>query len=398
MKPLPLLLSLSALALVGGLLLVATHSENKAGARSLPSAPLPVSSGFDDDEGGILAAVEPLVQPPLLSEDLVPDPQLVSFVEKAVGRSFAEIPIFHPVDENEIVTTARQGLTAAFSEEGWETLKLCANRLGVLPEFADLEHIVLTLAAAEVRGLVAPDRNLIRSDFDSGSPPEQAALVNLLARRLLSQGNSSVAPSTPPDHWMAIAITHHLLALAVERKFREELPDYPPSLNENIRESIMLGVPSFFHELASFAEFQLLDRINLENIPEAVSSLTRPQITFESPSQMLLAYPRTPRPARGDQFTDAQRYYLGPIALHIMLLEATTTEEAGTLARSLVSDSIAQDEDGKELRWTLSFEKEEEAATVKRLMETYFSFRKHEVLVAIREHDTSLIISAQERE
>lgn len=395
MKPLPLLLSLSAFALVGGILLVATHSRNEGGASVLPSAPLPVSGGFDDDEGEILEAIEPLIRPPLLSEDLVPDPQLVSFVEKALGRSFAENPVFQPADEDEIVAKARESLTAAFSEENWRILKLSANRLGALPEFADLEHTLLILAAAEVRGLISLNQNLIRSDFDSGSPPEQAALVNLLVRKLLSQENSSTAAPSTPDEWMAVTITQNLLALAVERKFREGLPDYPPSLNENMRESIMLGVPSFFHELASFAEFQLLERIDLDALAEAVSVLTQPQLTFESLSQALLAYPRTPRPVLEDEPTDEERYYLGPIALHIMLLEATTAEEARILSMSLVSDSIAQN--GNELRWTLSFEKEEEAATVKSLMETYFSFREGEVLVALRQDGTDFEVSARER-
>lgn len=370
MKPLPLLLSLAALALVGGLLLIGTRSQEEF--RNAPLPPSLTSTGFDDNEDSLLAMDEPPPSPPLLSENLEPDPQLISYVEQALGRSFTDPPIFRPADENEIVASAQAGLNHVISDKSWQDLKKCALHLGFLPEFADLQHVFLTLAAAEVRGLSTAEGNLIRSDFDSGSPPEQAALVNLIARLLLSQGREPIAQDQSPAELIAGEVTQSLLALAVERQFRKGLPDYPPSLNENMRESIMLGVPSFFHELASFSEFQLLDRLATHPLPEVVAHLSAPG----DKSLRLLSYPESPREQSGEG-----SYYLGPIPLQIILLEATTAEEARELATTLVSDSIGETSAG--FVWRLTFENAPQAKLAEGLMEAYFSFRKQELNVSL---------------
>ncbi|WP_411845375.1 hypothetical protein AAFN60_16720 [Roseibacillus persicicus] len=375
MKPLPLLIALCGLALVGGIILVQTRPTPPEQAMdSAPQAPLP--SNFEElDE-----PLPPIPRPPLLEEDLVPDPQLVTLVEEHLGMNFTESPVFEPVDAETIIKVVSEGVTTTLSSEGKDTLNTICQRIGALPSFQPLDQTVITILAGEVRGVITPTRNLIMHDFQSSSPPEQAALVNLLAQRLLSQRFPAPASSTSVDQILARHFAVQTLALSVEKEFRKTLPAYPPSLNENIRESILLGLPAFFHELSTFGEFHLLDQLTGTKVAEAYSAVRSESST---PSRALLAFPFTQPVSEGPSD-------LGAIPLYLLLLEGSDPTSARTLSKNLVGDEARLAEGA--LTWTLRFSSEQSPPRVAEALRSYFSLRDPERKVSIEVRGEEIIL------
>ena len=371
MKPLPLLVTLTAAALVGGVALVTTRKpiEEAKDLTGLPAAPLPISLGFDDEE---LALHEEALLPPkpLLTEELTPDPQLISFVETELGLSFASAPVFQPTSPEKIANTTQKIVEQTLGQENFRLLNKATHRLGFLPEFSILNELLTTIGAAEVRGLIVKEKNLIAHDFVQTEPPEQAALVNLLAQILLRKTTpAELTLKNSPDEIIAEEIRIQLLALAVEKKFRTTLPDYLPSLSENLRESICAGLPIFIYELATFAEFRLLPKLNLAKSPLPAPNLITLQLPARQRSQQLLAYPEEPSPIHG-----SSNYYLGPIPLYIVLLQSSSTKEAAELSTALTADSLYEEKGT--LIWKLTFQKPELTTKAKDLIQNYYRFHK----------------------
>lgn len=380
MKPLPLLLSLFALALVGALLLTQLKPKSAtptgSTSSSQPEAPLPVD---------YVEPVPPLPRPPLLESTLIPDPNLIAFVENHLGLTFAEPPRFEPAAAEVLILTIEKGVATILATEQLDTLNQVARGIGALPSFQELDQIVITILAGEVRGLVTPTRNLILHDFQASSPPEQAALVNLLAQRLLAQKIPYPDSSQSVDEILAHHYLRQSLALATEREFRKTLPDYPPSLNENLRESILLGLPNFFHELSTFAEFHLLKGLERATPEQALTALIQPSPT---PSRQLLGYPFSPT---GSLATTE----LGAIPLYLILLEATDPTSARTLATALVSDQISFSEEA--FSWTLTFASEKSPPRVESLFGSYFALRDAERRLTLSVEGRKLVITSTKK-
>ena len=388
MKPLPLLLTLTGIALLGASLLIlkkpsdhtTQNSSNTKPLAPLPQAPLP----FDYEEPEL-----PLPKPPILEFDLVPDPQLISFVEEYLGLNFTEPPIFDPVPAEEIITTIEKGIAGHFPAEQLDKLNITFQRLGALPSFQQIDQNVTTILAAETRGLITPTRNLILNDFESSSPPEQAALVHLLAQRLLSENIPFPQIGTSIDKAIARHFIVQSLALNTEKEFRKTLPSYPASLNENLRESILLGLPAFFHELATFSEFHLFEKSQTTSPSKAAKFLEKLATKSATPSRDLLAFPFASEPSLD---SSGEPSSLGAIPLYLFLLEATDPTTARTLATSLTGDTI-QFRDGS-LFWTLNFETKKSSPRVAEFFRSYFSLRDAERKININVEGEKLIIIA----
>lgn len=378
MKPLPLLIALSGIALLGGILLISTRSSNQDEATlSPPPAPLPTNFEELDEP------LPPPPKPPLLESELVPDQQLVSFVEGHLGLTFAEPPVFEPLGAEEIIAVVADGLSSALDTEALESMNLLCQRLGALPAFQPLDQTLITILAGEVRGLVTPSRNLIMHDFQSSSPPEQAALVNLLAQRLLAQRFPVPGPSANIDQILARHFAVQTLALSAEKEFRKSLPDYPPSLNENIRESILLGLPAFFHELSTFGEFHLLEKLAGTNLHAAYSAVAD---GTSNPSRALLTYPFVQTETQGEST-------LGAIPLYLVLLEGTDPTSARTLAKGLIADQ-AEFESGT-LTWTLTFSNDQSPPRTAEFLRGYYALRDPERKVKIEVRETQVILTVR---
>ncbi|MBK1832724.1 hypothetical protein [Roseibacillus ishigakijimensis] len=365
MKPLPLLLTLAGAAVLAAIVLVALRPDSGKPEDALPDpAPLPIS-------GNEMPEPPPSPQPPLIAEPFTPDRELLAFVEKELALNFAEEPVFTPVPAETIISKVTSGLPAVVPDKDRRQLNLVAQRLGALPPFQPLDHTLITILAGEVRGLVTADENLIMHDFQASSPPEQAALVNLLAQRLARAHLPPRRVAGSLDELLARHFAVQVLALKVEKKFRETLPSYPPSLNENIRESILLGLPAFFHELSTFAEFHLLARLK-EAPPAAAQDLLR---EATSSTRRLLAYPLLPA---SDLPAEAE---LGALTLYLFLLESSDPATARTLATGLRHDSILVAEE--QLTWSLQFDQAASTPRVAEILRGYFSLRDPEGKVAI---------------
>ena len=379
MKPLPLLLTLFGLAIAGALILTQfkpdpSPSDDTSQLSRIPEAPLPLD--FEEPE-------IPIPQPPLLEENLTPYPRLVSFVENYLGLTFSEPPIFTPVPAEEIITSIEEGVAQQFTPEQLLELNITCHRLGVLPEFQQVDQNVVTILAGEVRGLITPTRNLVLNDLQPSSPPEQAALVNLLAQRLLSSQFPLPKKGASVDQILARHFAVQTLAFATEKKFRETLPGYPASLIENLRQSILLGLPAFFHELSTFYEFHLWEKFQASTPSKAIAQLSDQSST---PSRKLLAFPFTPEP-----FNESSQ--LGAIPLYLILLEATDPTTARTLATSLIGDSIKIEDNL--FTWTLTFASEKSVPRAAELFRSYFSLRDPERKVKITIAANQLLIQSR---
>lgn len=376
MKPLPLLITLSALALAGAVVLMQQKpaKEQRQGSQLTPlsNAPLPID--YVEPEA-------PLPLPPLLEEDLTPDSALVAFVENHLELSFPSPPIFQPVPAEEVILTIAKGVDFYLPENRLQKLNTLTKGLGILQDFQELDQIIITILAGEMRGLVTPTRNLILNDFQASSPPEQAALVNLLAQKLLFQRLPVPTQDASIDEILANHFARQSLALATEKEFRKTLPDYPPSLNENLRESILLGLPSFFHELSTFAEFHLLSQVSNGAPAEVLSTLTNQSPV---PSRALLTFPFAAK--EGGQASE-----FGAIPLYLILLEATDPTTARTLATTLVKDEIAFQPHS--FSWILSFDSPKNPPRVAEQMRSYYALRNTTKSVDIAEREQEVVIT-----
>ena len=380
MKPLPLLLTLFGVALLGALVLTQLRPKpDQAGDTSqlspVPDAPFPIE--YQEVEP------PPLPQAPLLEKELIPDPQLVSFVEKYLDLTFSEPPVFTPVPTEEIILSVERGIAQQLTPEQLLELNIACHRLKVFPEFQNLDHNLVTILAGEVRGLVTPTRNLVINDLQPTSPPEQAALVNLLAQRLLAPQFSFPQKGASIDQILAHYYTVQTLAFATENEFRKTLPEYPASLHENLRQSILLGLPAFFHELSTFHEFHLAKKFETGTPTQAIANLTGDSAT---PSRDLLAFPFTPKPS--DKTSQ-----LGAIPLYIILLQATDPTTARTLATDLIGDSIAVED--HLFTWTLTFASEKSVPRAAEFFRSYFSLRDDERKVKITVAASQLLIQSR---
>lgn len=373
MKPLTLLLTLFTLALVGAIVLIQSKPSGQPQTGSqltpMPEAPLPIDT---------FEPVPPIPRPPLLESSFVPEAALTSFVEKHLNLTFAEPPIFVPVPAEEVIVTIEAGVTNILTPEQYHDLKVVSQGLGILPNFQELDQTIITILAGEIRGLITPSRNLILNDFQISSPPEQAALINLLAQRLLTQSIPFPKAGSTIDELLAHHYTVQTLALSTEREFRKTLPSYPPSLNENLRESILLGLPNFFHELSTFSEFHLLEKFQTSPPTRTLQTLS------SASSHRLLAFPFKP------QIT-LESNDLGAIPLYLILLEATDPTTARTLATSLISDEL-QVEDNI-FTWTLRFSSEKTPPRIAELFRSYYSLRDPEKKLTILTEKATVKIS-----
>ena len=379
MKPLPLLLTLFGVAIVGAFVLTKFKPTSDQAADSsqlspVPDAPFPIDYQAVDP---------PLVQPPLLEENLIPDPQLVTFVEDYLGLTFSEPPVFTPVPTEEIILSVERGIAEQLTPEQILELNTTCHRLKVFPEFQSVDYNVVTILAGEVRGLITPTRNLVINDLQPSSPPEQAALVNLLAQRLLAPQFSFPKKGASIDQILAHYYAIQTLAFAAEKEFRKTLPDYPASLHENLRQSILLGLPAFFHELSTFHEFHLAEKFQASTPAQAIAKLKDDSAT---PSRDLLAFPFAPQPS-------TETSQLGAIPLYIILLQATDPTTARTLATALIGDST-KIEDGL-FTWTLTFASEKSVPRAAELFRSYFSLRDDERKVKIIVAANQLLIQSR---
>jgi hypothetical protein len=380
-KPLPLLLALCVLALAGGVfLIIGTGNSSQSSTEDLVPAPLPPS--FEEEEEAF--AAEP--EPPLLENEFVPNHYLLEPVESFLSQEFESPPVFQPVSSDELIQFISEDLAKDFPDESQERLTVLAEALGIAPTYQPLPQSLITLLAGEVRGYVSPQKNLIIDNFHGERPPEQAALVNLLTRRLLQQ--TFPAPSlnsADVDEILGHQLLLQTFAFLAEKEFRKSLPSYPPSLEENIRESILLGLPSFFHELANFSEFHLAERISQPDPQTALERLTEAHSEGLPLTRSLLAYPdlETVPPAE-------LSFELGPISLYLPLLEATEIPEARTLALALRRDSL-QHGDGS-TTWTMTFNDASHSARAATLLKNVFALRKTDIPPVISHEENRLII------
>ena len=378
MKPLPLLLTLVALALVGSFTLMSRKTETDDPRENvlspIPPAPLPL----DHEEPPL-----PLPSPPLLEGDHTPAPELISFVEEFFQLKFDSPPVFSPVPAETIITTVETGISAAFQNKQLKELNTICQKLGLLPEFQVLEENLIIMLAGEMRGLVTPQLNYIMNDFVPSSPPEQAALVNLLSQRLVLQKLPFPRGTDSPDMILARHYAIQTLALAAESKFRQTLPSYPPSLSENLRQSILLGLPAFFHELSTFSEFHLVSKMASTTPNEALERFTK---LAPPPSRSLLTFPFNQEPSElPTEF--------GAIPLYVILLQSTDPTTARTLATTLLSDHVSMEEE--DFQWTLQFSSTQSVPRTAELFRSYYSLRDVKRRVKIEVNDATLVISVK---
>lgn len=372
MKPLPLLLTLVTLALVAAITL--TQRKPASAQTELPQAPLP----FDFEEPTL-----PIPSLPLIKEEFIPEQSLLTFVEDYLQLKFTTPPVFTPVPAEDIIITVERAIQSSLETKQLNELNITAKRLKLLPDFQIMDHNIVTILAGEMRGLITPTRNLVLNDFASTSPPEQAALVNLLAQRLLLQKLPFPKPKASIDEILAQHFAIRSLSLATEKEFRKSLPNYPASLNENLRESILLGLPAFFHELSAFAEFHLIEKFETTSPAKALAHFSEDSPT---PSRSLLAFPFRPEPH--DNPT-----HLGAIPLYLLLLESTDPTTARTLATALISDQIRFE--NEIFIWTLEFTSDKLPSRAAEFFRSYYSLRDPERKTRIEVDRSQLHIKVQ---
>lgn len=344
MKPLPLLCTLcAATALFGGLLL--TQKQREKNERALSPLPAPLPPSFSEIEEELVA----LPEGPLLEDDLTPAPELVDFAEQFTGLSFQEVPVFKPVALDGLVDFVSHEMAESFPPERWQELTELAAALGAAPEFQPLAQSLITAVAGEVRGIVSRETNLILSDFNPESPPEQTALVGLLVQRLLLESLPTPAfESSSVDQILAHQLFIEAFVFLAEDSFRQTLPAHPPSLHENIREAILVGLPDFIYELTTFGEFHLAERLSQPEPHTALAEILARHRDGMSLSRLLLAYPEAEEAALTQNF-----YQLGPLVFHLLTLKNASTSTSQSLARSLLGDEL--DKQDESLIWTLTF-------------------------------------------
>jgi hypothetical protein len=392
-KPLPLLFALCALALVGGFLLV-FGTKNEAPSANGEVAPAPLPPSFEEEEEAF--AAEP--PPPLLEDDFVPADNLLKPVETFLAREFQQSPVFQPVSAEELIRFVSEELPKDLPAESRQRLVDISQALGIAPTYQPLSQSLITLLAGEVRGYVSPGQNLLRNNFDRDRPPEQAALINLLTRRLLQQQFPAPSlASADVDEILGHQLLLQTFAFLAEKNFRETLPSYPPSLEENIRESILLGLPSFFHELANFSEFHLAERLSQPDRaqsdrarPDPQAALTRLAEAHRNGlpfSHLLLAYPEieTVPAAELD-------YQLGPISLYLLLLEATDIPEARSIALALRRDRLQNEPDTS--NWRMTFDDAASATRAADLLENALALRTPDSPLTISRRENQITLNA----
>lgn len=379
MKPLPLLCTLCvATAILGGFLLITKPGGSGEREPSPIPAPLPPSFAIEEEE------LEELPVTPLLTDDLTPAPELIAFAENFLGERFQQPPIFKAVTLDELVEFVSTEIAQEFKPERRKQLETLAGALGIAPEFQPLSQSLITVVAGEVRGLVSGDSNLILNDFFPESPPEQAALVNLLLQRLFLQLSPAPAfDSASVDEILAHRLLVQTAAFLGERAFRETLPDYPPSLHENIREAILVGLPDFIYELSAFSEFHLATRLSQPSPRDALEEILQNYEAEALLSRLLLDYPD-----HAGTLTEERSYQLGPIVLYLLTLKNGNPESTAELARALRADRLQSS--GDELVWTLSFEDEAQAQAAQNSLESALPFRYSPQAVRMERDGTTL--------
>ncbi|MDP0491496.1 MAG: hypothetical protein Q7Q71_10635 [Verrucomicrobiota bacterium JB023] len=340
MKPAPLLATLVILAIVASLIIWNTKAPPRD---SLDPAPLPPSDDFfgDIEEPG------PVV---LLEGPLVPHEDMVQFVEKHLKRRFRKPPVFTPVPAIEIIEREKELLSA------WDRLEETGRffeAMGWNHEFTPLLDNLITIRVGEVRGYLNGEENWILHDFQPDDPRDQVALVELLARRLATEQLPPLPPQAAPA---TILARQHLIAtlgVSTRKAFDKTLPPSKPSLHENIRESLMMSVPVFFYELASYPEFQILPHLKRPEVP----------LAFTDREAANDAHALLQLPEQKPTFT---QYSFGPTILHILLYQSEEPNSVRPLAATLRGDKLEENEEG--FLWTLVFSNADAARQVHQVL------------------------------
>jgi hypothetical protein len=184
-------------------------------------------------------------------------PELIDFVEQAVGMAFKSSPQVHRVAGEELRDRIVAAIEARYGPHGLDSRQQAWTLMGLLT--AD-DRFAGQLAATKSIGARSwfDDQSgeaWVTDRFDPQAVPDQAALIRALARILIHQ-NHPPQPGWPGDEAaLAREALHHGTAMAVENRFlaRQALGIGFTGVQENrdARE-LLATLPSFVRGLATF--------------------------------------------------------------------------------------------------------------------------------------------------
>jgi len=337
-KPLPLLIVLVILGITAGIFISNNTPDTPSGEHQ-PS-PFPNNPYENAHDGEDILSIDennsPFPTPPLLANGFAPDFALVTFVEEQLQAQFPRPPFLTPLSSDQLVDKALANSKAYLAQEGAKRLNEMCERIHLLPSYQPLEQTIATILALEVRGINTSEGIFVVNTLLPDSPPDQAAIVNLLTKQLAEQSLPPLPLAATPDQYLSRHLLLESLAFQTESSFRETLPEYPASLPENTRESVLIGLPTVVFELA-----------------------TSP----EGPSR--------------------EWNFLGSLPLFALIKEATDPTTARTIAISLTHDQVSFAEDNDVFTWELHFSSDNTARRAAEALRKYYSLRDQSQLITL---------------
>ncbi len=389
-KPLPLLIVLVILGITAGIFISNNTPDTPSGEHQ-PS-PFPNNPYGNAHDGEDILSIDennsPFPTPPLLANGFAPDFALVTFVEEQLQAQFPRPPFLTPLSSDQLVDKALANSKAYLAQEGAKRLNEMCERIHLLPSYQPLEQTIATILALEVRGINTSEGIFVVNTLLPDSPPDQAAIVNLLTKQLAEQSLPPLPLAATPDQYLSRHLLLESLAFQTESSFRETLPEYPASLPENTRESVLIGLPTVVFELATSPEFHFYERFKNHSPAKTLKKFRHPT---PSAGRSLLAYPLAAGPSREWSF-------LGSLPLFALIKEATDPTTARTIAISLTHDQVSFAEDNDVFTWELHFSSDNTARRAAEALRKYYSLRDQSQLITLEVDAPRLLLhSAPER-
>jgi hypothetical protein len=185
------------------------------------------------------------------------EPELIRFVEQALGMSFRSSPQVHQIAVEELRGRIQASIESRYGPHGLDSREQAWKLMGLLGS-EDRFGPQLALTKSEGARAWFDDESgegWVTNRFDPQSIPDQAALVRTLARILIHQNNP------PADGWPGDEIAasrealQHGTALAIENRFlaRQALATgFTGAQEDQAARGLLETMPAYIRGLATF--------------------------------------------------------------------------------------------------------------------------------------------------
>lgn len=189
--------------------------------------------------------------------DFKVEPELITFVEQALGISFRSSPVIHQIAVEELRARVQATIESRYDTHGLDSREQAWKLMGLL---GAEDRFAPQLALTKAEGARSwfdeeTGEGWVTNRFDPQSIPDQAALVRTLVRILIHQEHP------PADAWPGDEIAnsrealYHGTAIAIESRFlaRQALATgFTGAQEDQVVRGLLDSMPAYIRGLATF--------------------------------------------------------------------------------------------------------------------------------------------------